>query len=211
MRLRRSALAMLPVIVAALLSSGELIGQGFSYAPPLPVYHSHHRPLPYLTFKPLHHFHLGHAYYPYAFGYAPFYPQASFFFGYPIVRERIIIVKRPPALEAHKHWRFPSIDFWLLALKHGPIYAVADYWLEDETLHYIERDSTKSSVPLKDVDLGFTKRLNRRLGTPFRLPQPPSCGTHSSCKEFKPARGDRKRRQDYSTPPAKARFPPRTQ
>ena len=170
MRLMWTAAAMFPVTVALLLSSSTLPGQGLIDPPPPPVYVPHHAPLPYLTFRPLHSFHGGHAYQPYAFGYVPHYPQAPFFFGYPLIRERIIILKHALVLSTH-YRSIPKINFWLLALKGGPIYAVTDYWLEEDTLHYVERNGTKASVPLIDVDLGFTKRLNRKLGMPFRLPQ----------------------------------------
>ena len=105
--------------------------------------------------------------FPYMLGYPWIVPHAE----YPIVRERIIIQEYMPGRKPHSHRRFPAIDFSLLALKEGPIYAVTNYWLEDEILHYVRREGTKSSVPLEEVDLSFTKRLNQRLGIAFWIPR----------------------------------------
>lgn len=62
--------------------------------------------------------------------------------------------------------------YWLIALRDQAILAVTDYWLEDSTLHYVTRQGTKSSAGLADVDLDFTKELNRERGLEFQLPRP---------------------------------------
>ena len=153
------------------LLSPELLGHELRYAHPLHTYYPPRAPLQHLHFTPLQRFHFGHPYIPHGVWPTHYYPPLFLHFGYPIVHERIIIREQKPTLKPHKYG-FPRIDFWLLALADGPLYAVTDYWLEDETLHYVRRDGTKSSVALEDVDLTFTKRLNRRLGIPFRLPRP---------------------------------------
>src|SRR2546426_9463297 len=61
--------------------------------------------------------------------------------------------------------------YWLIAFKDKTIRAVTDYWLEDSTLNYISRDGSKSSVDLSNVDMPFTKELNRQRGLEFRLPR----------------------------------------
>ena len=111
------------------------------------------------------------SYVSYPLYYGPYQVRTFHFFRYPIVRERIIIREYAPRWRPHKHRQFRE-TLWLLVLKEGAIYAVTDYWLEDDTLYYVERNGDKSSVPFKAVDLPFTKRLNHRLGIPFRLPQP---------------------------------------
>lgn len=62
--------------------------------------------------------------------------------------------------------------YWLLAVKEGKIWAVTDYWLEDEILHYVLRDGTQASLPLSQVDVPFTHRLNWEREQEFRLPKP---------------------------------------
>jgi len=72
--------------------------------------------------------------------------------------------------------------YWLIALKDHSIQAATDYWLEDSTLHYVTRDGTKSSAELANVDLEFTRELNRERGLEFQLPRPAS--------EYRPQRRD---------------------
>ena len=167
---RHAALTALLGILTVLLLPPQLLSQGIAYGHPLPIFHAPHVPLPYLYFRPVPAVRLGFPYEAHVFPYMLGHPWIVPHIGYPIVRERIIIREYIPEQRPHRHRHFPRIDFWLLALKEGPIYAVADYWLEDETLHYVRRDGTKSSVLLEEVDLTFSKRLNRRLGIPFRLP-----------------------------------------
>ena len=175
MRSRRVALIVLLGTFAAFLLSPQLLGHELRHAHPLHIYHPPHVPLQYLHFAPVPAFHSRyHFWYHYgaqAFPYVLGHPWVVLPVGFPIVRERITIRERTPTRKPDKHRSLPSFDFWVLALKDGPMYAVTDYWLEDEALHYVERDGSKSSVPLKDIDLSFTKRINRRLGKPFRLPR----------------------------------------
>jgi hypothetical protein len=102
------------------------------------------------------------AYYP---PYPVYYPYPSTYIyvqpappGSPTVIEREII--RTP----------PGERYWLIAFKDKNIRAITDYWLEGSTLHYITRDGNQFSAPLSDVDIPFTKELNRQRGLEFRLP-----------------------------------------
>jgi hypothetical protein len=62
--------------------------------------------------------------------------------------------------------------YWLLASKDGKIWFVRDYWLEGETLHYVLRDGSQSSLPLAQIDLLLTRQLSRERGEQFRLLKP---------------------------------------
>ena len=168
---RHATLAALLVTLTVLFLPSQVLGHGLGYGHPLPIYHPPHVPLPYIQFTPVPAVRFGFRYEAHAFPYMLGHPWIVPDVGYPIMRERIIIREYIPEQRPHRHRHFPRIDFWLLALKEGRIYAVTDYWLENETLHYVRRDGTKSSVLLEEVDLTFTKRLNRRLGSPFRLPR----------------------------------------
>ena len=175
MRFQRAALIVLLGTFAAFLLSPQLLGHGLRHAHPLHIYHPPHVPLQYLHFAPVPAFHFGyHQSYHYrdhAFPYLLGHPWVVLPAGLPIVRERIIIRERATIRRPRRDPRFLSLDFWVLALKDGRMYAVTGYWLENETLRYVERDGTKSSVPLKDIDFSLTKRINRRLDKPFRLPR----------------------------------------
>ena len=72
--------------------------------------------------------------------------------------------------------------YWLIALKDKTIQAVTDYWMEGSTLHFVTRDGSKSSADIGNVDISFTKELNRERGLEFRLP--------SSSGEVRPRRLD---------------------
>ena len=57
----------------------------------------------------------------------------------------------------------------LLQLKNGWMYGLTDYWVEDNNLHYITNYGGKNSVPLEQIDLGTTIRLNSERGIEFSL------------------------------------------
>ncbi|MBI3694127.1 MAG: hypothetical protein HY238_04725 [Acidobacteria bacterium] len=59
----------------------------------------------------------------------------------------------------------------LIALKNSSIYSAAEYWVEDDTLHYVTSHGVQNQVSLDQVDLELTKRLNRERGLDFRLNQ----------------------------------------
>jgi hypothetical protein len=66
-----------------------------------------------------------------------------------------------PAGEEKKHI--------LIALRNYSIYSATEYWVEGETLHYITHYGAHNQASLDQVDLEFTKRLNRERGVEFRL------------------------------------------
>lgn len=57
----------------------------------------------------------------------------------------------------------------LLFLKEGIGYAVTEYWVEAATLRYITSDGSRRMLPLSELDLDMTVRLNRERGVGFFL------------------------------------------
>jgi hypothetical protein len=60
-------------------------------------------------------------------------------------------------------------DYWLVALKGGLIYAVDRYERRDDTLRFRTLEDKQFVVPLAEVDLAFTGKLNSDLGRHFDL------------------------------------------
>jgi hypothetical protein len=58
---------------------------------------------------------------------------------------------------------------YLIAFKSHSIYTATEYWLEDDTLHYITSYGAHNQASLDQVDLELTTRLNRERGLGFRL------------------------------------------
>ena len=63
----------------------------------------------------------------------------------------------------------PAKRLYLIALKNQSIYSTTEYWVEDDTLHYLTSYGAHNQVSLDQVDLDFTVRLNRERGVDFRL------------------------------------------
>jgi hypothetical protein len=61
----------------------------------------------------------------------------------------------------------------LLQLRDGSMYALTDYWVEDDQLHYTTTYGGQNSVPLERIDFEKTIRLNVGRGMEFVLrPKP---------------------------------------
>jgi hypothetical protein len=75
---------------------------------------------------------------------------------------------RPPPATA----LFGPPDFYLIALRDHSIQAALNYWIEDNTLHYITRQHERKTTRFDDLDLEFTQQLNRDRRVEFRLPSP---------------------------------------
>ena len=56
----------------------------------------------------------------------------------------------------------------LLAFKNNTLVVVTDYWLEGDLLFY-DKGGSSASVPLSDLDLPLTQKLNRERNVPFVL------------------------------------------
>lgn len=57
----------------------------------------------------------------------------------------------------------------LLQLKNGWMYGLTDYWVEGGNLHYVTNYGGKNSIPLDQIDLATTIRLNSERGVEFAL------------------------------------------
>lgn len=65
--------------------------------------------------------------------------------------------------------RRPPAAYWLIALKGGLIYAAGSYEERDETFRFRTLEDKQFVVPLTEVDLTFTAKLNSDLGREFSL------------------------------------------
>lgn len=65
--------------------------------------------------------------------------------------------------------RRPSAEYWLIALKGGLIYAAGSYEERDDTFRFRTLEDKQFVVPLAEVDLVFTEKLNSDLGKEFSL------------------------------------------
>jgi hypothetical protein len=63
----------------------------------------------------------------------------------------------------------PAVDYWLIALHGGLIYAVERYEQRDQTLRFDTLKGEEFVVPSAELDRVLTKRLNADLGRPFDL------------------------------------------
>lgn len=128
-------------------------------------------------------FGLGFSYGPSYYDYGPS-PYVYYAPSYPIVIQRDVVRYRERDREEDREpARSASVErYWLVASRDHSIRAVSDYWLEGSTLHYVTREGTRSSVELSEVDIAFTKELNRERGLEFRLPR--------SSDDYQPRRRD---------------------
>jgi hypothetical protein len=76
----------------------------------------------------------------------------------------------PPAETATK----APVNGFLIVLKNGTSYAVADYWLTQDYLEYVHFDGTRDHIPLEALDLEKTVAENNRRGRPFVLQSSPA-------------------------------------
>ena len=63
----------------------------------------------------------------------------------------------------------PSAEYWLIALKGGLIYAADSFEERDDTFRFHTLEDKQFVVPLAEVDLAFTEKLNGDLGREFNL------------------------------------------
>ena len=59
---------------------------------------------------------------------------------------------------------------YLLAFKDHTILSAVAYWVDGETLHYFTTGSTHNQASISLLDRDLTERLNKELGTDFKLP-----------------------------------------
>lgn len=61
----------------------------------------------------------------------------------------------------------PSL--YLIAFRDNTIRAAATYWVEGDTLYYLDKDHKQNQAPLSSVDRGMSAQLNRERNVPFNL------------------------------------------
>ncbi len=57
----------------------------------------------------------------------------------------------------------------LLVTKDHSLYSATRYWVEGNTLYYITGYEVRKSLPLDQLDLEFTRQLNKERNVPFDL------------------------------------------
>lgn len=68
----------------------------------------------------------------------------------------------------------PSGQLTVVMLKGGRGYAVNDYWVEAGGLHCITYEGNRKVLPLEEIDLAMTVKLNRERGVEFVLRTKPT-------------------------------------
>lgn len=63
----------------------------------------------------------------------------------------------------------PPAEYWLIALRGGLIYAAGSFEERDDTFRFRTLEDKQFVVPLAEIDLTFTEKLNSDLGKEFRL------------------------------------------
>ena len=59
---------------------------------------------------------------------------------------------------------------YLIAMKDHTIYSAVAYWADGDTLHYFTSGNIHNQVSVSLIDRDLTERLNKEMGTDFRLP-----------------------------------------
>jgi hypothetical protein len=63
----------------------------------------------------------------------------------------------------------------VLFLKDGTVYAITDYWIADNKLHYVTNYGGENSIPLDQLDMQRTVDVNAKRGINITLrPTPQS-------------------------------------
>lgn len=85
----------------------------------------------------------------------------------------------PTPLVKEYHWdnaptgpaaRLPI--YFSFALRDSSVVRALAYWVEDDTLHYVDQEGTQKKMPLGEVDRARSAKLNRERGIDFGLPNP---------------------------------------
>ena len=67
----------------------------------------------------------------------------------------------------HESEATPSL--FLIAFRDNTIRAATTYWVEDHTLHYLDREHQSHQAPLSSVDRDLSAQLNGERHVPFSL------------------------------------------
>ncbi len=60
---------------------------------------------------------------------------------------------------------------YLIARKDDSVIAAIAYWVDGDTLHYVDRRHEPKQIRLDEVDRGLSEQLNRERRVDFRLPR----------------------------------------
>ncbi len=58
---------------------------------------------------------------------------------------------------------------YLIAFRDNTIHAAMTYWIDDGTLHYLDRDHKEQRAPVSSVDRDLSAQLNRERRVPFNM------------------------------------------
>ncbi|MGE5567734.1 MAG: hypothetical protein ACM3S5_01740 [Rhodospirillales bacterium] len=61
--------------------------------------------------------------------------------------------------------------YFSIATRDGSVIDAAAYWVDGNTLHYVDRQGNPGEVPVSQVDQSRSQELNRERGVEFGLPQ----------------------------------------
>jgi len=64
----------------------------------------------------------------------------------------------------------PDAPHYLIAFKDHTIYSSVAYWFDGDTLHYFTNGNTHNQASVSLIDRALTERLNREMGTDFKMP-----------------------------------------
>jgi hypothetical protein len=127
----------------------------------------------------------GPSYYP--LGWSPYFGDEAY--SYAPAPPNVIVVQPPsttpepaptPAQPVIHEYNFneaaaappPPVEqrAFVIALKDGSKASAVAFWVQERTLHYIDRDGNGRHVALSEVDRTLTQKLNREQQLPLSLP-----------------------------------------
>ena len=77
----------------------------------------------------------------------------------------------------------------VLFLKDGTVYAITDYWIADNKLHYITNYGGENSIPLDQLDMQRTVDVNAKRGINITLRPSPQSQQAAPAPDAQPAPG----------------------
>ena len=123
------------------------------------------------------------------YGYPDSYPYSGYGadYGYPAAQAPPVIINQqyappPPAEPVIREFVGPAPavappapqkyeePLYLIAFKDGNIRAVAAYWVQGTTLHYVTLEHEQKQAPLSSVDRELSNRFNHERNVTFQLP-----------------------------------------
>ncbi len=78
---------------------------------------------------------------------------------------------RPPDVRIYPDWQSTEPTLYLIARTDDSVIAAIAYWVEGDTLHYVDRRHEQKQIRLDQVDRALSEQLNRERRVDFRLPR----------------------------------------